>query len=277
MNIDEVVKDTVLFVFTSDASRYLYLKGGAALHLAEGLDQRLSTDIDFSTPNNIKDPETFFEDIKHSIEKGFLDLGFEVIDFKTTKKPKANPRFPFWGGWNVVFKLSALENKQKSEKDKTRAAIIPEGSNSSKIEIEISEYEFCEVFEFFEINNVKIRVYDSALLTLEKIRAICQQHVEYKPALRRDRARDYYDIYNLFRKNRKKKDYINKMHQNLENVFSAKQVPLILLEKIFENAFIDLQRANFNGLKDVVKGKLEGFDYYNEQLKIILKLIKINK
>lgn len=277
MRIEEVVRECVVALFADpELRRPVVLKGGTALRLSEKMDNRLSTDIDFSIPDVIAEPEQYFRQVGLRLANHFEPLGFEVIDGKPTRKPKTRGRNlpPFWGGWSYQFKLSDLKNRGETPGTKTRRALIPGGSASSRIELEFSEHEYCGSLVTIKIAGSPVRVYSSVLLILEKIRAICQQHPSYPYTQNRDRVRDFYDIYQLVRKHRAHPKFFSELKLHIGPVFEAKQVPLTLLDAIFAEDFLELQESGFPALGDTVTGKLQPFYFYTEQLKWLIGKIR---
>lgn len=105
----------------------------------------------------------------------------------------------------------------------------------------------------------------------EKIRAICQQHPEYKFKLSKNRARDFYDIYELTKNI--DDDFAQRCSLHIESVFKAKGVPIFFLKSLWEEDFIDKQRRGFDQVKDTVQGKVYDFNFYLENLRFLVKEI----
>ena len=251
IEIDEIIRE-ILYglyhdgVFTKD----ILIKGGQAVRIKEDIKHRFSVDIDASVNGAIPDPSTFFVLFKRSLDKQFIKSNLVVIDFKQVRKPR-NPHLDtpaFWTGWLVTFKLLEKENQKPDKEKQSRMAIIPDGSASPKITVELSEHEYCGDFKQMklEIKNEPEKVstywYSTEMLVVEKIRAICQQHPDYphrrKPT---SRARDFYDIANLIEKKIKDKDlsnFKNKCANLIDPIFKAKQVDKKIIKKIFEPKFV---------------------------------------
>lgn len=277
MKIGDAIRESVVALFSDpDLHKAIVLKGGTALHLAEQINARLSTDIDFSTPAAVPNANRFFPKMEKALGRHFKALGYEVIDGRFARKPKRKRAGvpENWGGWTFQFKLSDLKNKDKTPQTKTKRALVPEGAASSKIEIEISEYEYCGSVLDIPVDDTLVPVYSATLLVLEKIRAICQQHPTYKFSQNKNRARDYYDVYQLTRKHREHSGFFQELKNHLEPVFAAKQVPLELLNKIFDEAFLGVQENSFRALADTVGESLQPFSFYSEQLKWLVRKIR---
>ena len=279
MKIDDVITETILAIYQDAAlSTVLFLKGGSAMRIFDNLTSRLSIDADFSIENTIgKENESkFFSAIRTNVEKRFKKLNFEIIDFKWGPKPKklSKEKPEWWGGWSCEFKLVAFEHREKALPAKRRNALIPGGANSSKIVLDISEHEYCGKARRKTILGVKIHGYSRELLVVEKIRAICQQHPDYAYRLSKNRARDFYDIYELT--SHMDDDFPRRCSDQIENVFKAKGVSLQFLGAFWNDDFIDEQRRGFDQVKDTVSGALQEFDVYVENLRFLVKEIAQN-
>lgn len=278
VNIDEVIRETTIGIFSTQVARdNLVLKGGTGLRLGEGITNRISLDIDLSTEGSIPDPERFFQEITKALENRFDRLNLDVIDPKYSRRPKSRGKRKIekWGGWNYTFKLSGQSHRGESPGKRIRQALVPNGSPSQKIEIQISEYEYCAVIDKIFLDGVEIYVYSPVLQVLEKIRAICQQHPDYKRSLNKNRARDYYDIYSIVSIHRREKDFSSKLAEHFEPVFHAKEVPLELLTEgtMFDSDFTSGQELGFATVRNSVFGDTEDFSFYVEQLKLLVASI----
>lgn len=77
-----------------------------------------------------------------------------------------------------------------------REAVVVGPSQQRKFRVDISKHEYCASKAETELDQYTIYVYTPAVLTVEKLRAICQQMPEYKPMKTpRPRARDFFDIH----------------------------------------------------------------------------------
>jgi len=274
MKIDEVINETIIAIYRDpEPSIQLFLKGGSAMRLFDDLTSRLSIDIDFSINTAVDDVDNFFDTMKSKIGRSFHELKYEAIDFKWIRKPsrKSKDKPDWWGGWSFEFKIVSHVHRGKSNGIKRRNALIPEGANSSKIIVEISEHEYCKNGRTKIINGVNILGYSRELIVLEKIRAICQQHPDYKFKLSKNRARDFYDIYELTKD--VDDDFAHRCSLHIENVFRAKEVPVIILQSFWEDDFIDRQRRGFDQVKNTVQGKVYDFDFYLENIRFLVKEI----
>jgi hypothetical protein len=98
------------------------------------------------------------------------------------------------------------------------------------------------------------------MLSLEKLRAICQQMEEYPMQRNRTpRARDFYDIYVVL--NEGKVEWASQPCLDLtRNIFAAKDVSPHLIELI--PAYRDFHQQDWPSVENSVSGKLEDFNFY---------------
>lgn len=274
MKIDDVITETIIAIYRIPAlSKRLFLKGGSAMRLFDNLTSRLSMDADFSIAKTVDNDKAFFSAINSSVRKSFYKLNFEVIDFKWNRKPKSRKKdMPdWWGGWLCEFKLVSRDHRGKSIETKRRNSLIPDEANSSKIIVEISEHEYCGKRRTKKIRDVKVLGYSRELLVLEKLRAICQQHPDYIYRLSKNRARDFYDIYELT--SHAEDNFARNCSRHIKNVFKAKEVPIKILRSLWRDDFIDEQRRGFDQVKDTVRGEIHSFDVYVEHIRFFVKEI----
>lgn len=280
LSIDDVIQISLTAIYKEDTfNQNLYLKGGQAIRLLENIRTRFSADIDFSVQNKINDQDEFFNQIKDTLYIEFSNNELHLFDFNFTRKPKVKSEGTpdFWGGWQVEFKLIYDSKKFKKLEIQRREALIPSGCQSSIINIDISEYEYCNSIETVKLETVIVKTYSRTLIVLEKIRAICQQHPTYILKGNDSRARDFYDIEKLWQKVLREKNqvvFINECRKHIGHVFKAKEVPLDIMEFIFEETFIELQKQAWETVKNSVSERIDDFEYYVENLKQIINLIK---
>ncbi len=241
------------------------------MRLFDNLTSRLSIDADFSVNTDIDNESKFFQNLKSSVGASFRRKKLDIIDFEWNIKPKKiRENYPvWWGGWLCEFKLVSFQQRGKSIEAKRRNALIPDGANSSKVTVEISKHEYCGKKRTKTIQGVKIFGYSRELLVLEKIRAICQQHPDYAYRSSKNRARDFYDIYELTADI--DDGFISACSSQIEKVFRAKEVPLKIVASLWDVDFIDEQRRGFVEVKDTVIGKIHNFDVYVEHLRFFVK------
>lgn len=280
INIEDIIEATIYglyhdSVFTND----ILIKGGQAIRIKENIRQRLSIDIDASVKGAVPDPDIFFMRFKKSLDKQFNKFNLVVIDFERTKRPKKpHPDSPwFWTGWRVTFKL-----KEKG----TKMAIVPDGSATPKIIVDLSEYEYCDDFEVMELKikgtseKISTYWYSTAMLVIEKIRAICQQHPDYplRQTTTTSRARDFYDIANLIEKKIKNQEmpaFRKKCAELIDPIFDAKEVDKEIIKKIFEPNFIaEMSKGWPMVLKTIPTADREEFEVYVDILQDFLNSIR---
>lgn len=280
LEIDFVIETSLAAIFAKDIfSRSIYLKGGQALRIKENLKNRFSADMDFSSSGSVSNEEAFFEMMLSALSVEFFRLGFYLFDFKYLRRPKfKEDGVPdFWSGWGVEFKLVEESKRNEPIEKIRREALIPMGTQSPKITIDISEYEYCGSVDKVKVKGVDVNVYSRSLLLLEKIRAICQQHPDYPYKDVHQRSRDYYDIESLWSKVLKEGDpelFLNDCAKHIKNVFKAKGVSLDILEKIFVSDFVEVQKSGWGAVEQTVTGKIQSFDYYNESLSRLVSDIR---
>lgn len=285
LTIDEVVSKVLVAIYSQEIlSDKLYLKGGQALRLTQNIRGRLSRDSDFSTPEKINDEEIFFNLLEESVRAEFHKVGLYVIGFKFSRKPRIKPEGApdFWQGWGVEFKIIEKSQLKLSKERQSAVAITPEGSESNTILIDISEMEYCGSFEKVKVKSVEVRVYSRVLLVLEKLRAICQSHQDYKYRSKRsNRARDFYDIERIYSKvlgENKVESFIDESVQHLEKVFSAKDVPLDLINRcLTEDDFLQIQKIGWQEVESTVQNLNQDFSYYLQTLKDIVSSIRARR
>lgn len=280
---EEVIWKILIAIYSHDVlSEKMYLKGGQALRFVHGLKSRLSRDSDFSFSDKIEKEEVFFKYLKSAMEEEFLKNCLHVIDFKSTRKPKIKKSgaLDFWGGWAIEFKLITKEQLSLPKTRRSASAIIPKGFLTNKIPIDISEMEYCGDFETIKIKSVEIKVYSKPLLVLEKLRAICQSHPDYKyRSTQSNRARDFYDIEQIYTKvlnEGKVNNFFKGLSRHIVKVFEAKKVPLSLIDSCLDNEdFLKSQEIGWQEVQSTVKGLNQSFSYYVQTIKDIVKNIEI--
>lgn len=274
MTIEEVLREVIIAIYSSpQLAKLLILKGGSAMRMFDDLSSRLSFDADFSIEESLEKAAPVKKEMKRRLIARFSEHGYDLIDFKFDKKPKSIKRgFPeWWGGWACEFKLVSRKHRGKNLDAKRRYALKPEPSPSPKITIDLSQHEYCGKRRTKMVAGSKIQAYSKEMLVLEKLRAICQQHPEYPfRQQRKNRARDFYDIYLLTVE--ASEDFVARCKHHLKAVFAAKDVALWLLRSLWEDEdFVDEFRRGFELVKDTVSGNVEHFDTYLEHVRFLIK------
>jgi hypothetical protein len=103
-----------------DLLETLVLKGGNALDIAHQMNLRASVDVDFSMSGDFDDLETIRPKIERSLSERFDAEGYQVFDYKFMPKPsKSNQELPpFWGGYQVEFKIIEQQQYSRLQGDK---------------------------------------------------------------------------------------------------------------------------------------------------------------
>lgn len=269
----KIRKYAIIALFSDDELlEKLVLKGGNALDIIYNVSQRPSIDIDLSIEDDIDQDNIniFREKIENALKKYFSEQGYIVFDIKLKIKPEKRPVTlpPFWGGYEITFKLTTKEKYEKySEDDRLlRITAISLGKNNRKsFRIDISKYEYCKAKIEYELEYYTIFVYSPEMLLIEKIRSICQQMPEYTKIIGKNyltpRARDFYDIFMInqnFHIDLTTKDNL----KIIKAIFAAKKVPLDLIGKI--KNYRDYHERDYLSLIETLpnKEKINTFDFY---------------
>jgi hypothetical protein len=277
----EKIRRTVIQAMVSDDELMdrLILKGGNALDLVYGIAARSSMDIDYSMADSFDDNElTGLETrIGRLLKEVFIAMDLVAHDIRLTERPqKLKPDLAgFWGGYLIEFKLldrARFAGLQGDIDAARRNSLVVGAGNSCTFRIEISRHEHCPLVEERDFDGFRIHVYSPALIAIEKLRAICQQMIEYKRAVptatSKPRAKDFFDIYTIAI--RTGIDLTSEQNrQIIKEVFAAKKVPLGLLARLEESR--DFHRLDYPTLADTLKPgeELKDFDFYFDFVKRI--------
>lgn len=272
----EKIKLIVLRAIALDdvLSETLILKGGNAISLVYGLSDRPSYDLDFSIEDDFDDFEEVKSLLLHTLDTELSSEGYKMIDFDFDFKPHKGEVQPFWGGYNISFKVIDLKSFNEIGQDievARRAHVfrLNEKNNSSKFEIEISRSEYFEgCTKQHEIEEeAKILVYLPELLVAEKVRALCQSLPYYKTeilgnekSITKARSRDLYDIdviLSSFAIDINSPEFVS----TLKKVFDIKKVPYEYAKRIDD--IKDILKADFESVKKTITDSdVKDFDYY---------------
>lgn len=268
MRILEVIEMALVGIFSDpELSRQLVLKGGTAMHLFEKMDERLSTDVDFSSREGLAEAAIFFDRMKQVLTAAYEPSGLDLFDFQYQRRPKESKKRPqWWGGWACKFKLSPHSDRHLKPEQRRRQALIPEGTPSSIIDIEISDREYVGKPRHKTLHGVKINGYTLALLVVEKLRAICQQHPDYPHRGQKNRARDLVDIFHLTR-DHQTVAFLEECKRELPKSFEVKEVDVGLLRGLHEDDFVEMLRAGFPQVRDTLQGSVYPFETYLEYIR----------
>ena len=276
IDLIEKIKRITLKALISDDYLFetLTLKGGNALNMIHKLNHRGSRDIDFSIEEDFTES---FDDVKERIqrtlESTFLEEKYVVIDFHFDNTPEivTEDLRDFWGGYEINFKIIDLERYELYKHDAdllTKRAIAVSENSSTKIEIDISKFEYVGEKERHEVDGLRVYVYAPIMILFEKVRAICQQTNEYNSIVKRTRgkqkgrARDFYDIKSIMDYSLGIDIYSEESQELLKKVFEAKRVPIEFIKLIRD--YKDLHEENFQSVQSTISAsiKLESFDSY---------------
>jgi predicted nucleotidyltransferase component of viral defense system len=271
--LNEIRKLAVISLFYDDdlLSKFV-LKGGNALNIIYGLNNRASMDIDVSMEHDFTDQE--IEDVRlrleHSFQEIFKGEKYHVFDLKLFPTPRKvrEGLEHFWGGYTLEFKViekSKYDNLNGDIDDIRRQSIVVGENQQKTFTIDISKYEYCSPKELVDLDGYSIYVYTPVMVIYEKLRAICQQMDEYKrivPTNQRPRARDFFDIHSILEGWATPIDLYSPHNiQMLEQIFEVKKVPLSFMGNIINQR--EFHRDSFNAVRDTVTvERLESFDYY---------------
>ena len=284
----ERIKKLAIVALVSDdyLMEQLVLKGGNAIDLVYHISGRASMDLDFSMPTDFSEDE--LDHIKATIQsllaRAYEQEGLVPFDINISQKPQKIgdiDEMEFWGGYGIEFKLipNTLYEQHSVNIEALRKKSTVVGHTHRKIlKIDISKFECCVGKQAKEIDDYTVYVYTTEMIVLEKIRAICQQHPEYRTIVKSHppcaRARDFFDIYTImqtfpvdFNKATTK--------ELLKASFASKRVPLGLIRKVASQR--EFHRQDYPSLKDTVKDgvDLKPFDYYFDYVVALLNSIDI--
>jgi hypothetical protein len=275
----EQIKRLSIIALASDdfLTETLVLKGGNAIDLLQPTGgtklSRTSYDLDFSIE---EDFDSDIEAIKARIENTFINTfsehGLHVFDYQFANRPKKiNDQVKdFWGGYYITFKVISSEDFKRLEgnlEKMQRSAIAVRPNSSSRIEIEISKYEYIGGKIEVEVDGYSIYMYSPQMIVFEKLRAICQQLPQYKDIIPshspRPRGRDFYDIA-LICEQHAIDTSTDQSKQLVRLIFATKKVPLSFIEEIPQHS--DIHKNDWQNVKDTLpaseQAKLRPFDYY---------------
>jgi len=282
--LDTLRKLAIIALFTDDDLLDTFvLKGGNALNIAYGVNDRASMDLDFSMRYDFgMDIEEVREKITKALERTFREEGFIAFDIKLFPTPaKVREEYEsFWGGYTLEFKVITVEqyNQLNGDIDSLRRnAVVINDNQGKKMKIDISKYEYTDPKTEAEIDGYTIYVYTPLMIVYEKLRALCQQVEYYSTHIvstnRKRRPRDFFDIYSIL-KTFPDLNLLSDENLNiLIEMFKIKRVPLFLLEKLKDDR--DFHREAFDSVKDTVSPEyqLESFDYYFDYVMNIVEEI----
>ena len=121
-----------------------------------------------------------------TLKDRFDSAGYVVFDEKLDPKPRlsGSDARPWWGGYELKFKLIEKQKHSvmQARPDKMRIDSLVVGPNQQRVfTVDLSKHEYTTGKVELELDDYTIFVYTPAMLTIEKLRAICQQMPEYEP------------------------------------------------------------------------------------------------
>lgn len=266
MDFAEIRSLVIVALFAEDRLLdQLVLKGGNAISLIYGYGSRSSLDIDCSIDGDFTSPDEVGQLLLRSLQARFRDAGHEVFDFSLEQRPQTRRADvdDRWGGYTAEFKIierARLERAQGNIENMRRTAVEVGPAHLRTFRIDFSKYEFCATKRQDEFKDYAIYVYTPEMLSLEKLRAVCQQMEEYPMQRNRSpRARDFYDIYVLLTEGGV--DWSDKQCLELaRSIFAAKDVPLRIIELI--PRYRDFHYQDWPSVEDSVRERLKSFEFY---------------
>lgn len=265
VDLADVRRLVIIAMFSDDVLfGKLVLKGGNAISLIYKYGARGSLDVDFSIAGEFQDTEDAAKRITRALADRFDAAGYIVFDCAFGPRPLVPPAdHPKWGGYRIQFKIIEREKHRGFNGDPEairRNATIIGPSQQRVFTIDISRWEFCEGKAEIQLEEFTIYVYTPPMLAIEKIRAVCQQMVEYPIRVAKTaRARDFYDVYVIMEES--KIDLGSS--ENLElvrQIFCAKEVPLRLMG--LTEQYREFHRQDWPSVEATVGQELRPFDFY---------------
>ena len=266
MDFTEIRSLVIVALFAEDQLLdQLVLKGGNAINLIYRYGSRSSLDIDCSIDGDFANPDEIGDMLRRTLQARFRERGHDVFDFSFGRRPSVQRADidDRWGGYAAEFKIIErvhLEQAQGSVEKMRRTAVEIGPSHQRTFRVDFSKYEFCGQKRQEELQDYAIYVYTPEMLSLEKLRAICQQMEEYPMQRNRTpRSRDFYDIYVVL--NEGKVDWARQHCLELaRNIFAAKDVPPRLIELI--PRYRDFHQQDWPSVENSVSEKLEDYNLY---------------
>ncbi|NBD28379.1 nucleotidyl transferase AbiEii/AbiGii toxin family protein [Paenibacillus glycinis] len=279
LSLDDVKKLAIVSLFYDDelVDRFT-VKGGTAINVFFGYNDRTSMDIDVSMSDDFSPDE--MQHIASKLEKAFQNVfgerSYQVFDFKFFPTPKkVSEKFAgFWGGYSVEFKIIEAERYNPNELERMqRSAVVVGTGQQKRFTIDISKYEYTVPKVEDELFGYVIYIYSPLMVLYEKLRAICQQMDEYKEIVfthSSQRARDFFDIFTIAEKLDTTEVYNPENVEILKEIFRVKRVSLRLLGNITNQR--EFHRDNFSAVQAAVADRrLEAYDYYFDYVEKLIE------
>jgi len=267
LEFEDIRKLTITALFSDDVLfEQLVLKGGNAISLVHGISPRDSLDVDFSLETDFGNLEDVLARMERALASRFNVVGFIPFDVKLVSKPseQRENQQPWWGGYQLEFKLIEETRHRSfgSDKERLRREASVVGPDQQRIfRVDFSKYEYTTGKVRAEVDNYTIYVYTSAMIAIEKLRALCQQMEDYAPTgkTKCPRARDFFDIFIVVTKTGLRLGSPENLDL-IKRIFAAKEVPISLLGKLAQQR--DYHRNDWPNVRATVAEPLEEFDFY---------------
>lgn len=284
--LDTLRKLAIIALFTDDDLVDTFvLKGGNALNIAYGVNDRASMDLDFSMRRDFGiDIKEIEKKISSALERTFFDEGFIAFDIKLYPTPgRVREEYrSFWGGYTLEFKVITIVDYDGLDGNLAAAqrnAIVMNNNQGKKMKIDISKYEFTDPKKQIDLDGYAVFVYTPLMVIYEKLRALCQQVEYYSTHIvstnRKRRPRDFFDIYSTLEKF-SDLDLLDEDNLSiLIEMFKIKKVPLFLLDRLKDDR--DYHSEAYDSVKETISTEytLQSFDYYfDEVITIVGEIIQ---
>lgn len=270
--LERIKKIALISLFSDDTLMNTFvLKGGNAINIIYGINNRASIDLDLSMEGDFYNFEEISTKIRNALISNFKDEKLQVFDIKLTKKPMNlnDDMKDFWGGYCLEFKVIEISKYKELEKDidaARRNALVIGNNQEKKFTVDISKYEYCKAKKQIDLDGYTIYAYSPLMVVYEKLRAICQQMEAYRTLVktnRRPRSKDFFDIYTILERWPSPIDiYSEDNVEMLKEIFRIKKVPLSFLKDLENDR--EFHRGNFSEVKNAVGSNIEirDFDFY---------------
>ena len=158
---DDILMETFIF------------KGGSAIDMIYGGNNRASLDLDFSMEKGLSEEEEkdIAKKIEETLKDTFMEEGFVAHAIKFDRRPRnmADEVKDFWGGFQIKFKVIPLEKAKEVKFDPQRLAhysLAVGKRNSTIFKIDISSYEYCAAKALEDFEDYTIQVYTPEMMGL---------------------------------------------------------------------------------------------------------------
>lgn len=266
VDFEAIRRLVIVSIFSDDQLlERLVLKGGNAISLVYGFGSRTSLDIDCSLDGDFDIVEEASARLERALQRRFAETGCRVFDFRFEKRPSQDRADApeSWGGYTASFKIINVTQSEsvKNDLEGMRRNSLKIGPSQERVfAIDMSKHEYCVPKREKEMQDFTIYVYSPAMISLEKLRAICQQMDEYSVQRNRSpRARDFYDIHAVLTGSGI--DWAgNDSLQLAMHIFAAKNVPPKLISLIPN--YREFHRQDWAAVEQAVSEKLRTYDFY---------------